>query len=144
MDTNENECLEIIEDMRSFNDQNPPSVGFFWYDPKTNELFGVQSIGANQTSFNNGRRTLRKTHREYWQKEKHRSSKDRRIQGDYTMTPRGRVYQFQDGSFKVYVGSWITKYLHKVEKLVKEEFNINEFNFVIEKHWEIGTGWDGD
>lgn len=60
------------------------------------------------------------------------------------MTPRGRVYQFQDGTFKVYVGSWVNKYLKEVALLIKEEFNINEFEFVIEPHWEIGTGWAGD
>jgi hypothetical protein len=143
--TKSNDITEIMEHMRSFNtSEDTPLVGFFWYDIKNNELFGVQSIDADQTPYYKGKKTLQKTHKKYWQKEVHRSSKDPRIKGDYTMTPRGRVYQLQDKTFVVYVGRWIDKYQDKIEDLIKEEFNIDKFEFVIDSHWDIGQGWDGD
>ena len=136
---------DIIDDMRSFNNQNTPSVGFFWYDSKNNVLFGVQSIDVNEIPFDtNGMKTIRKTHKTYWQKELHRPLKDPRIKGDYTLTPRGRVYQSKDNAFKVYVGNWINEYQNEVAKLIKEEFDIDEFEFVIDEHWDIGNGWSGD
>jgi hypothetical protein len=130
---------DIINDMRSFNNQNEdPFVGIFWYDSKNNELFGIQSISVNQIPFdNNGKKTFRKTHKDYWKRESYRPSRDKRIHGDYTMTPRGRVYQLKDNTFKVYVGDWINEYRDKVTDLIKEEFNIDKFEFIIDEHCGI-------
>lgn len=49
--TNEAEHFDIMASMASFNETNPPSVGFFWYDVNNNGLFGVQSIGAKKEEF---------------------------------------------------------------------------------------------
>jgi hypothetical protein len=140
---NPDDISEIMDHMRSFDD-NPSFVGFFWYDSENNELFGVRTIPVNQAPTFNGKKTYNQTHKSYWQRELHRSSKDKRIKGDYTMTPRGRVYQLQDKTFEIYVGNWIDKYQAELTELIKEEFNIDEFMFVIDEHWDIGHEWSGD
>ena len=51
--------------------------------------------------------------------------KDKRFKGDYTQVPRGRVFQFEDGTFVVFTGDWINNY-PDVKSLILEEFDLPE------------------
>ncbi|WP_461247609.1 hypothetical protein [Treponema sp. R6D11] len=138
-----NMVMECMSD--NFDSQENPEVGIFWYDEKKDALFGVSKSFADELQFNsNGLKTVRILHQQWWQKEKNkRLSKGEDLDifnVDYTQIPRGRVFQRKDGTFQLMCGSWITEH---IEKLVKEEFNLQNvpFEVKIDEHWEIGHGW---
>lgn len=92
-------------------------------------------------------KTGRMLHKNIWQKEFYKN-KDKRFQGDYTLIPIGRVFEFKKDnkeSFKVFVGEWINKYTEAKEQII-EEFNLQnqDIEFIIDEHWNIGQGWSGD
>ena len=130
----------------NFEHQDEPKVGIFWYNDKTDELFGVSKVNANDLKFNsNGLKTISILHKSWWQKEKNKAiskGKDPGIFGkDYTLIPRGRIFQREeDGVFQLMCGKWINDY---IEDLVKDEFDLHNVSFerIINTHWEIGHGW---
>ena len=125
-----------------------PKVGFFWYDPEKDELFGVNTANADELKFNkNGYKTLGTLHKDWWTKQQHKAKAKKQLNSifmtDYTMIPRGRVFQKEAGNvFQLMAGQWIKDYEHVVD-LVKIEFDLSNVNFelVIDKHWDIGHGW---
>lgn len=144
-ETEEKETMSCMSD--NFDSQNDPKVGFFWYDKENDELFGVNTINANDLSFNsNGKKTLSLLHKTWWLKQRNRlKAKGQpvgRFSEDYTLTPRGRIFQLKSGLFQLMVGSWIEIFPHVVE-LVKDEFDLQDvpFEVIINDHWEIGRGW---
>ena len=65
--------------------------------------------------------------------------------GGYQDTPRGRIfYEVRTKLFVIKVGSWINDFPN-AKSLIIDEFNLNGQNcrFEIDKHWEIGYGWEG-
>ncbi|MFP3089526.1 hypothetical protein LQZ21_04275 [Treponema sp. TIM-1] len=129
----------------NFDAQDEPKVGIFWYDKETDELFGVSKVNADDLQFNsNGIKTISALHQSWWQKQKNRAISKGKAPGifakDYTLIPRGRIFQQKDGSFQLMCGSWINE---SVIELVKDEFDLNnvEFEVKIDPHWEIGHGW---
>ncbi len=145
------ETSSAIDVMRN-NDmyQDDSEVGMFWYDPEEDELFGIRSSLANSVGWyhsnqwNHDVRTDTHLHKNIWQKEFHRG-KDKRFRGDHTLVPRGRVFEFKDEGFKIFVGDWIDDY-PQAEQLIIDEFNLPKDNVEIIKdiHWDIGHGWSDE
>ena len=126
--------------------QDDPYVGIFWYDIESDDLFGVKETLAEDTDFyfsklfNSYVRTCKPLHYKVWEKEYHRG-KDKRFSGDYTKVPRGRVFEFKDKGFVVFVGSWITDY-PSAKDLILDEFQLpDNTEFRVDSHWDLGHGW---
>lgn len=150
---------EMINVMSNFFDDGKPQVGIFWLDYSHNTLFGVQKDDAEKYVEERGIGTLHKLHKTYWQKQHHRAvaKNDTNsifyIETNYTLIPRGRVFVRPDGSVYVAVGHWINGEINgqkvinqqKVREAIADEFNLpDNFEFVIDEHWDIGHGWSGD
>ena len=154
--TNSEEHRSLVDSMSPFLDNGKPKLGIFWYDPANRSLFGVEKVDAEQMLFVNGRATISKLHKTYWQKQHHRAQ----AKGDsssiffqehnYTLIPRGRIFLDETtGSFYVCVGSWLHEGVagHKVDvqqlhELIEDEFTLPaDFEFVIDYHWDLGHGW---
>ena len=130
----------------SFDEQDRPKVGIFWYDQKKDALFGISSSFADQVPFNqNGVKTERTLHKAWWKKQQERLKAKKQPAGIfhnvYVDVPRGRIFQRNGGTFELMCGSWINE--HIVE-LVKDEFNLQNvpLEVKIDTHWEIGHGWN--
>lgn len=154
--TEGSEHSEIIGAMSEFLDNGRPKVGIFWYDIAENELFGIEKTDADKAVFVNGKATIGKLHKTYWQKQHHRAVQKNDVKSifynehNYTMIPRGRVFLDENnGRFYVYVGHWLTGGIngHSVDiegfrEVLSDEFNLpDDFEFVIDFHWDIGHGW---
>jgi hypothetical protein len=129
----------------TFEAQDDPKVGIFWYDADRDELFGVSKINAGDLRFNgNGLKTISTLHKSWWQKQKNRALSQKKDPGifakDYTQIPRGRIFQKKDGPFQLMCGTWMNDH---IEELVKDEFDLQNVPFerMIDIHWEIGHGW---
>ena len=129
--------------------QNDPEVAMFWYDPEEDELFGIKSTLAtdlnwyHSNQWNMDIRTDKHLHKNIWQKEYFRG-KDKRFQGDHTLMPRGRVFEFKDQGFKVFTGDWIDEY-PEVKQMIIDEFNLPEDTELIKDvHWDIGHGFSDE
>ncbi len=145
---------DLVNDMLGFFDDGKPKVGIFWYNPFDNILFGVMKDDAEKYERAGGWGTLPKLHKTYWQKQHHRAVTKGMTDSvfykeqNYTLIPRGRVF-VEDGRFFVAVGDWIegtVKGLEmidkdKVRELIEDEFNIPDFEFYRDYHWDIGHGW---
>lgn len=147
---------EMIDVMRGFFDNSEPQVGVFWYDYFKNTLFGVEKDDAEKYVSSEKVMTLPKLHRDYWEKQHYhaRGKGDRKSifygSKNYTLIPRGRIFVRQDGTLYVAVGEWIDGYINgnlvidkdKLRDLLIDEFNLpDDFEFVIDEHWNIGRGW---
>ena len=141
----EQERKAVMKTMSDFLDsQEDPKVGIFWYDEKTDALFGVNKAFADELQYNlNGLKTVGILHEQWWQREKNkRVSKGDNIgifSVDYTQISRGRILQNKDGTFQLMCGSWINEH---IIDLVKEEFDLQNIplEVKIDEHWEIGHG----
>ncbi len=154
--TNGGEHDEIIGAMAGFLDDGRPKVGIFWYDITENSLFGIEKTDADKAVFVNGKATVGKLHKTYWQRQHHRAVQKNDVNSvfynehNYTMIPRGRIFLNQnDDKFYVYVGHWLTEGLdgHTVDianfrEILADEFDLpDDFEFVIDYHWDIGHDW---
>jgi len=154
--TNDDEHNEIVGAMSVFLDNGQPKVGIFWYDINENNLFGIEKIDADKVVFVNGKATVGKLHKTYWQKQHHRAVQKKDVtsifydEHNYTMIPRGRIFlDEKDGKFYVYVGHWLADGIdgHQIDinnfrEVLADEFNLpDDFEFVIDYHWDIGHGW---
>jgi hypothetical protein len=146
----EEERQSVMKSMSdNFDAQDEPKVGIFWYDAKTDELFGVTKTEADGMQFNqNGLKTVKTLHKTWWQKQKNRIRSKKgeyhsMYEQDYTHIPRGRIFQRADGVFQMMCGSWINEH---IEDLVKDEFDLQTVPFerTIDEHWEIDHGWNED
>jgi hypothetical protein len=140
------ERREVMASMAdNFEFQEEPKVGIFWYDPNADELFGVTAVEAGDLPFDaHGRKTVRTLHKTWWKKQQERAKARKQLTSkfmkDYTQSPRGRIFQCEDGSFELMCGSWINDH---IVDLVKDEFNLKDVLLVVQVdiHWEIGHGW---
>ena len=127
--------------------QNDVMLGPFWYDVKINKLHGIRGTYAedcrwyNSPQFQQKVETGRHLHDAVWKKEYTRVE-DKRFRGDHTKVPRGRVFQFEDGRYKVFTGSWIDDYTQAKELIIDEFQLLKELtDFIYDNHWDIGHGW---
>ena len=154
--TSGEEHKSLVDSMLPFLDNGKPKLGIFWYDAANQSLFGVEKIDAEKASFINGRATISKLHKTYWQKQHHRAEAKCDTKSvfyqehNYTLIPRGRIFLDEaTDSFYVCVGSWLhegvagckvdVEWLHE---LLEDEFNLPaDFEFVIDYHRDLGHGW---
>jgi len=149
--TDEKSHNDVMATMREgFDKQDDEGyVGIFWYNAKNKELFGVLKSFASDIPFNNkGKKTIHKLHKTYWDKQYHKAKAGNAdkifLTKDYTMIPRGRVFQCeQDNVFEVRVGKWIDGDVANIKKLIIDEFELHEqkVELVYDSHWDIGKGW---
>lgn len=115
-----------------------PSVGIFWYLPEKHDLFEVYSKVPSTTE---GIHTIHKLHRDVWKKGKYRALAKGEVGSiyyqDYTKIPRGRIF-CKDGKFVVAVGSWYKKYEEELTNLIKDYFDLEEFDFEVIEYFELG------
>lgn len=150
---------EMIDVMSNFFDDGKPQVGIFWLDYVHNTLFGVQKDDAEKYVDESKVNTLPKLHRTYWHKQHHRAvakgdvNSIFYVEKNYTLIPRGRVFVRKDGSIYVAVGTWINGEINgkqvvnqqAVREAIADEFNLpDDFEIVIDEHWNIGRGWSED
>lgn len=129
--------------------QDTPSVGCFWYDKDKRELFGVSSVLAKEVSyyhsntFDKDVKTGGKLHQNIWKKGYFKGT-DKRFSGDYTLVPRGIVFEFKDEGFIVFTGEWIDQY-PEAKNLIMIEFDLpKDTKFMKDIHWDIGHGWSNE
>lgn len=140
-----NAAIEAM--INSFDEQNEPMVGPFWYDPDNKEIYGQVVALAKDIPYryslllNKEIKTGSATAKNIWERQCLRN-KDKRFSGDYTLRPRGRVFEFKDEGFKVFVGEWINLYPEAKEEILFEfQLPKDKTEFVIDEHWDIGHGW---
>lgn len=155
--TDSTEHQDICSAMTPFFDDGKPQVGIFWYNPAQKTLFGIEKMDADMATFVNGKATIGKLNKTYWQKQHHRAEAkgDTKsiffVEHNYTMIPRGRIFQDESsGRFQVFVGHWLTDGIDGVSidqedfrELIIDEFNLPEeaTDFVVDIHWDLGHGW---
>jgi len=154
--TNGDEHQNICSSMIGFMDNGKPKVGIFWYHVADGSLFGVEKMDAELAPFINGHATIGKLHKTYWQKQHHRARAEVNTQSifykehNYTMIPRGRIFLDEaDHRFRVYVGHWLQEGvggtpidINHFREVLMDEFNLpDDFEFVIDIHWDLGHGW---
>ena len=112
--TNSEKHHSLIDSMSPFFDNGKPKLGIFWYDVVNQSLFGVDKIDAEQATFVNGRATISKLHKTYWQKQHPRAEAKGNTHSifyqehNYTLIPRGRIFlDKKTDQFYVCVGSWL-------------------------------------
>ena len=115
-----------------------PCAGIFWYLPEEHDLFEVHSIPPQneQEPY-----TIPDLHKDVWRKAKFRAKargeKDSIYYQDYTKIPRGRVF-YNKGKFTVAVGSWYKKYEEELTELIRDYFDLEEFDFEVIEYFELG------
>lgn len=149
LESDENKHNSLLASMKLFEDADfEPFVGIFWYDVNSDELFGVYKTMVSQLDFDsNGRKTYPILHKDIWNKEAKKAlykKKSTKFKGDYTLIPRGRIFQYEDGHFEVMVGDWFKQ--HNIKELIIDEFDLPEHqtDFIIDRHWNIGNGWSDE
>lgn len=143
-DSKINAAIEVMEN--SFDTQDDPYVGPFWYDPNKDEVYGnIMALASDKPfyhsyQFNKDVRTGNALHQNIWKKESFRG-KDKRFSGDYTLKPRGRVFEFKDDGFKVCVGKWINDFPNAKKEII-DVFQLPEkTEFIIDERFDIGHTW---
>lgn len=139
-----NSAIQTMQ--KDMNIQDDIMVGSFWYDKDNDELFGIDQIPANSRNYYDSVqfgakvRTGPILHQTRWKKEAIKK-KDKRFSGDYTLIPRGRVFDYEDIGPVVFTGKWINQY-PQAKKLIINEFNLpSDTIFYEDDHWDIGHGW---
>lgn len=142
-DENTNVAMAVMSD--SDEKQEEPYIGPFWYDTNKEEVFGNVMTLASDKPFYDMKGKKAKTgnalHKNIWKKEEKRG-KDKRFTGDYKHVPRGRVFEFEDDGFKVYVGNWIEEHPEAKEEII-DVFQLprDKTEFIKDSHWDLGHGW---
>lgn len=147
----ESEHQALMEDMKGF-DEQMPCVGIFWYDLNDKAFFGVRKQELTPKMVEEAAEkglpfiNYPHLHRQIWAKEHFRAEamqEETKFQGDYTQIPRGRV-AWNVNKFIVLVGKWAKPIESELAALVEQEFSLPYFEFVYDKHWDLGHGWSGD
>lgn len=132
---------------KKFFESDNPQIGIFWFNPNTFTLFGVEKGDADLYANDSGTYIYPKLHKTYWQKQHYRAKAKNNTnsifynENDYTKIPRGRIF-VENNQFIVKVGSWIADIdIEKFTELIEDEFNITDFQFEQDSHWDLGHGW---
>lgn len=136
----ESSAIDVMKNNMQY--ANEPEVVIFWYNVGLHELFDVYSTPASEATWYKFDqwgtivRTDRRLHKDIWNKKKR--------SGDHTMIPRGRVFEFKDGGFKIMIGHWVNDHPEVID-LIMNEFNLpDNTEVVIDSHWDIGHGWSDE
>lgn len=132
--------MDIKEMMRAMimDSGKEPSVGIFWFLPEEHDLFEVYSKVPPKTK---EVYTINKLHRDVWKRGKYRALAKGEVGSiyyqDHTKIPRGRIF-CKDGKFVVAVGSWYKNYEEELTNLLKDYFDLEEFDFEVIEYFELG------
>lgn len=148
-DTSDNMINAFRETMLNNIDiADEPYVGIFWYDVNKEELFGIVSAIASELKpvksqlFDKEVKTCGTLHYQVWKKE-HNKGKDFRFRdSNYTVYPRGRVFEVGSDKYVVCVGEWIKNH-PEAKEIIMDEFQLpkDKTEFKIDIHWDLGHGW---
>ena len=139
-----NEEMKTMEALKG--NQDHPCVGIFWYDDMKKVLFGVEK---EEVDTNIDKTVTSKIlHVAKWKKEfnkqKFKNNGVGLFHGDYKDVPRGRIFYIgSEKKFEICVGSWI-KDNEEAKELILDEFDLwsRDVEFVIDYHWDLGSGWE--
>ena len=139
--------IKSMADSFEYSSEDHPQIGIFWWDRNKNELFGVNKEDAEHCSFVQSSdgdkiRSYGKLHKDIWTKGQKRSKSE--FQGDYTLVPRGRVSQYLNKGFVVFVGDWIDNYPQAKNEIIQEFELPKDVIFIKDEHWNIGHGWSDE
>lgn len=139
---NRESLIKSMADNMEYSSIKHPQIGIFWYDNEKKELFGVNKNDAEDVNFvhthDGDIKQYKYLHKDIWEKEFSRK-KDNRFIGDYTQIPRGRVCEYKDRGFVVYIGDWIEDY-PEVKSEILFEFNLPKTtNFIKDIHLTINN-----
>lgn len=139
--------IKSMKDCFEYSESQHSQIGIFWYDVNKDELFGVNKVDSEHFEFKPSRDGLvkmyDKLHKDIWMKE-FRHGKDDRFVGDYTKVPRGRVAEYKDQGFVVYVGDWIDEYPSAKKEIIYEFELPSDVEFRKDRHWNLGNGWSDE
>lgn len=142
----------LMNSMKKFADGGVPCIGIFWLDLKEMKFFGVNKMELTpkilEESADDGIQLINypKLHRQVWAKEYYRAQakhEETKFTGDYTKIPRGRISWAYD-KFVVFVGKWAEDIQDQLREMIENEFELPYFEFIYDKHWDLGHGWSGD
>ncbi len=142
----------IMNSMKEFADGGVPCVGIFWLDIKEMKFFGVNKMELTPKMLEEAEEdgvpfvTYPKLHRQIWAKEYYRAhvkGLETKFEGDYTNVPRGRI-AWDINKFVVFVGHWAKEIEEQLREMIEAEFYLPDFEFIYDKHWDLGHGWSGD
>ncbi|MBR4267161.1 MAG: hypothetical protein IKQ46_13995 [Bacteroidales bacterium] len=140
-----------MESMNAF-DTQLPCVGIFWYDLEEKTLFSVRKKELSPKEAEDAAEkgvpfiNYPQLHRQVWAKEYYRAQAkniETKFIGDYTKIPHGRV-AWNINKFIVLVGKWAEPIQDELSELIEQEFSLPYFEFVYDRHWDLGHGWSGD
>ena len=125
-----------MADMKAF-DEEMPSIGIFWYDPKDHSLFGVGKKELTPQMVEESRAKGVDVI------EYPLSTLNFQLSTISAQVPRGRVAWNID-KFIVLVGRWAEPIQDELTQLIQDTFHLPYFEFVYNNHWDLGHGWSGD
>ena len=125
-----------MADMKAF-DEEMPSIGIFWYDPKDHSLFGVGKKELTPKMVEESRAKGVDVI------EYPLSTVNFQLSTISAQVPRGRVAWNID-KFIVLVGRWAEPIQDELTQLIEDTFHLPYFEFVYDNHWDLGHGWSGD
>ena len=125
-----------MADMKAF-DEEMPSIGIFWYDPKDHSLFGVGKKELTPQMVEESRAKGVDVI------EYPLSTLNFQLSTISAQVPRGRVAWNID-KFIVLVGRWAEPIQDELTQLIQDTFHLPYFEFVYDNHWDLGHGWSGD
>ena len=125
-----------MADMKAF-DEEMPSIGIFWYDPKDHSLFGVGKKELTPQMVEESRAKGVDVI------EYPLSTLNFQLSTISAQVPRGRVAWNID-KFIVLVGRWAEPIQDELTQLIEDTFHLPYFEFVYDNHWDLGHGWSGD
>lgn len=140
--------IKSMRDCFEYSEAQHSQIGIFWYDVNKDELFGVNKEDAEHCNFvpssdGDDIRSYGRLHKDIWKKEQYRG-KDKRFVGDYTKIPRGRVSQYKNKGFVVFVGDWIDDYPSVKADIIYEFELPSDVEFRKDHHWNLGNGWSDE
>lgn len=150
--TNEEHNIWMHQMSENLHNDNP-KVGIFWYNPLKEELFGVvkfDPFDKENCSCSNRGYTCKILHKHYWAKEYRRLKYKEKLKNTYPYTgayedkPRGRIF-FNNikNIYYIVAGDWIEDHYEAIDIIASEfDFDKEDFEVIIDHHWDVGYGWE--
>lgn len=157
--SSQEEHEQLLDEMQEY--MEPIKVGIFWYNFIKEELLYPEGKPVTEIGWPK-HTTYNKLHQDIWKKLHFKAIATKNINSpaykerNYTLIPRGRIFidSLDENKFSVKVGNWINDGIigpngehynvnpDILRALLICEFNLpDDFEFVIDEHWDIGKGW---
>lgn len=136
---NRDAVIKSMADNFEYSESKHPQIGIFWYDSDKDDLFEVNKADAEHFDFvecsdNEQVRIYPRFHKDIW-KRKQLQGKDKRFTGNHTSYPIGRVSQYKNRGFVVFVDDWIDKFSSVKQDIIYKFELPNDVEFVKDKHY---------